>query len=133
TQTEVRAQGPDPKVQLIRPEELHKIRQLWFHDEGDWEDSLPKIYQEETGEVLDWLVDDQAGVGGLEKRLLEETSRGMGLPDGMLKKLLDGERSHQEMTRRFGKYEEIEDVLSKDWQSLDEALSSTKNQPGIER
>ena len=72
----MRRTGPDPKVNLILPEELHKIRQLWLHEEGDWEDCLPKLYQEETGEILDWLVDDQAGVGGLEKRLLATAFRG---------------------------------------------------------
>ncbi len=132
TQKEVRSTGPDPKVNLIQPEELHKIRQLWLHEEGDWEDCLPKLYQEETGEILDWLVDDQAGVGGLEKRLLEETSREVGLPEGMMQQLFDVERSHQGMTRRFGIYDKIDDVLSKNWESLDDALARTKNQPGIE-
>jgi len=132
TQKEVRSNGPDPKVYLIRPDELHKIRQLWLHEEGDWEDSLPKIYQEETGEKLDWLIDDQAGVGGIEKRLLEETAREAGLPDGLLHQLFDVERKHQGMTRRFGIYDNIDDVLSKDWSTLDEALAKTKNQPGVE-
>lgn len=133
TQKEVRCSGPDPKVQLIQPEELHKIRQLWLHDEGDWEDSLPKLYQQETGESLDWLVDDQAGVSGLEKRLLQEIGQEFGLADGLMQQLFDVERSHQGMTRRFGIYEKINDVLSKDWQTLDEALANTKNQPGTEK
>jgi DNA sulfur modification protein DndC len=131
-QKEVRRDGPDPLVQLIRLEELHKIRQLWLHEEGDWEDCLPRIYQEETHESLEWLVDDQAGVGGLEKQLLGETSREVGLPEGMLQQLFDVERSHQGMTRRSGIYEKIDDVLSKNWESLDDALSRTKNQPGVE-
>jgi DNA sulfur modification protein DndC len=132
TQKEVRRTGPDPKVNLIQPDELHKIRQLWLHEEGDWEDSLPKIYQEETDEAMDWLVDDQAGVGGIEKRLLEEASREAGLPEGLLQQLFDVERSHQGMTRRLGIYDKIDDVLSKDWRTLDEALAETKNQPGVE-
>ena len=132
TQKEVRRTGPDPKVNLILLEELHKIRQLWLHEEGDWEDYLPKLYQQETGEVLDWLVDDQAGVGGLEKRLLQETASDVGLPEGMMQQLFDVERSHQGMTRRFGIYDKIDDVLSKNWESFDDALARTKNQPGIE-
>jgi DNA sulfur modification protein DndC len=110
---------------------MHKIRQLWLHEEGDWEDSLPKIYQEETGESMDWLVDDQAGVGGIEKRLLEEASRGAGLPEGLLQELFDVERSHQGMTRRLGIYDKLDDVLSKNWETLEEALANTKNQPGV--
>jgi len=133
TQKEVRRNGPDPKVELIQPAELHKIRQLWLHEEGDWEDSLPKLYQEETGESMDWLVDDQAGVGGLEKLLLEETSREVGLPEGMMQQLFDVERSHQGMTRRFGIYDKIDEVLSRNWETLEEALAKTKNQPGIRK
>jgi DNA sulfur modification protein DndC len=132
TQKEVRRTGPDPKVNLILPDELHKIRQLWLHEEGDWEDCLPKLYQEEVGEALDWLVDDQAGVGGLEKRLLDEAAREVGLPEGMMQQLFDVERSHQSMTRRFGIYDKIDAVLSKNWESLEDALARTKNQPGIE-
>lgn len=132
TQKEVRQTGPDPKVNLILPDELHKIRQLWLHEEGDWEDCLPKLYQEEVGEALDWLVDDQAGVGGLEKRLLDEAAREVGLPEGMMQQLFDVERSHQSMTRRFGIYDKIDAVLSKNWESLEDALARTKNQPGIE-
>jgi len=131
TQAEVRRAGPDPNIHLIQPEELHKIRQLWLHEEGDWEDSLPKIYQEETGESMDWLVDDQAGVGGIEKRLLEEASRGAGLPEGLLQELFDVERSHQGMTRRLGIYDKLDTVLSKNWETLEEALANTKNQPGV--
>jgi DNA sulfur modification protein DndC len=133
TQKAVRQNGPDPKVELIQKAELHKIRQLWLHEEGDWEDSLPKLYQEETGESMDWLVDDQAGVGGLEKQLLEEASREVGLPDGMMQQLFDVERSHSGMTRRFGIYDKIDDVLSRNWETLEEALAKTKNQPGIKK
>lgn len=131
TQNEVRQQGPDPRVLLIQPEELHKIRQLWLHEEGDWEDTLPKIYKEVTGECLDWLVDDHAGVGGLEKRLLQEISREVGLPEKMMQELFDVERHHQGMMRRFGIYEKIDEVLSKDWLTVEEAMAKTKNQPGL--
>lgn len=132
TQKQVRSTGPDPKVNLVLPEELHKIRQLWLHEEGDWQDTLPKIYQEETGQNLDWLTDDQAGVGGLEQRLLQEVSQEAGLPGGMLQQLFDVEREHQGMTRRFGIYDKLDDVLSKDWRTLEQALAETKNQPGVE-
>jgi DNA sulfur modification protein DndC len=132
TQKKVRQEGPDPNVCLIQPEELHKIRQLWIHEEGDWEDSLPRIYENETGEHLDWLVDDQAGVGGLEKQFLEQVAREESLPEGMLQELFDVERSHHGMSRRIGIYDKIDDVLSKNWDTLEQALSKTNNQPGVD-
>jgi hypothetical protein len=36
------------------------------------------------------------------------------------------------MTRRLGIYEKLDDVLSKNWETLEEALAKTKNQPGVE-
>ncbi len=132
TQQQVRATGPDPKVALIQPEELHKIRQLWLHEEGDWEDSLPQLYKEETGESLDWLLDDHAGVGGIEKRLLEEVAGEAALPAGLLQELIDVERKHEGMSRRSRIYDEIEKVFSKDWRNVEEALAQTKNQPGLQ-
>jgi DNA sulfur modification protein DndC len=94
--------------------------------------SLPKIYGEETGQSMDWLRDDHAGVGGVEKQLVEETSREVGLPEGLMRELFDVERSHQGMSRRSGIYDRLDDVLSKNWDNLEEALAKTDNQPGVE-
>jgi len=128
TQKAVRERGPDPKVDLIKPEELHKIRQLWLHEEGDWEDNLPRIYQEECSETLDWLINDHAGVGGMEKKILEEVATETGLPSRLMRELLDIEMTHVGMTRRSGIYDKIDEVMRKDWRSLDEALAHAKAQ-----
>ena len=132
TQKKVREKGPDKTVDLIKPEELHKIRQLWLHEEGDWEDSLPRIYEEETGATLDWLINDHAGVGGLEKKLLDQVADETALPAGLIRELLDLEITHVGMSRRAGIYEKIDEVMRKDWRTLDEALAETNNQPGVE-
>jgi DNA sulfur modification protein DndC len=132
TQKLVRESGPDPSVWLIQPSELHKIRQLWLHDEGDWEDELPKIFEEETGETLDWFLDDHAGVGGVEKQILEDIASEWHLPADLLRELLDVERSHAGMSRRSGIYDKIDSVFNKDWRSRDEVLSHVENQPGID-
>jgi DNA sulfur modification protein DndC len=131
-QNNVRSMGPDKTLKLIQPEELHKIRQLWMHEEGDWEDSLPSIYAEETGESMDWLVDDHAGIGGLEKKLLDEVAQESGIPGELMQELFDIERSHQGMSRRLGIYDKIDDVLSKDRRTFEEALAETQNQPGLD-
>jgi DNA sulfur modification protein DndC len=121
TQQEVRANGPDPKVQLIRDEELHKIRQLWQHQEGDWEDSLPAIYEKVTGERLEWLEDDWSGMGGAEHRVLQEVSLECHLPPGLLTELMDVERKYHGMSRRSGVYAHLQKTLKKDWRSLEQA------------
>ena len=132
-QKQVREDGPDPDLNLITPEELHKIRQLWLHEEGDWEDSLPQIYKEEAGEDLDWLVDDHAGVGIEEKQILEEVASEAEIPVGMLQELLDTELKYAGMSRRSKIYDKINSVFEKDWMSYEEAIADTENQPGLDK
>ncbi len=127
---EVREHGPDPTVRLIRDDELHEIRQLWLHEEGDWEDSLPAIYEEVTGDRLDWLVDDWSGMGGTEKRILEQVSRECNLPVKLLVELMDVERQHHGLSRRAGIYGQLERILKKDWRSLEEAWAEQKGSDG---
>jgi DNA sulfur modification protein DndC len=126
-QTEVRRNGPDPNVSLIQSGELHKIRQMWLHDEGDWGDSLPAIYREATNEDLDWLVDDYSGLGGEEHEILTTLAYRHGVPPGILVELFDIEQQHQGMNKRAGIYGKIDAVLNKDWRSREEALSELSN------
>jgi DNA sulfur modification protein DndC len=132
TQKKTQETGPDSKVKLILPDELHKIRQLWIHEEGDWQDDLPRIYEEETGKTLDWLTDDLAGIGCFEKTILEDVATAHDISSGLLRELLDVERGQAGMTRRSGIYDKIDAVFSKDWRDLDEVLAETNNQPGVE-
>src|SRR5262249_21694885 len=115
TQEAARKDGPDKNVKLIQDEELHRIRQLWHHEEGDWEDSLPGIVERVTGERMDWLEDDWSGMGGAEKRILEEVSSESGLHPNLLVGLMDVERKYHGMNRRAGVYAHLEKTLNKDW------------------
>lgn len=130
TEKEVREHGPDPTVRLIRDEELHEIRQVWLHAEGDWEDSLPPIYEKVTGKRLDWLADDWSGMGGAEKRILEQVSQECKLPAKLLVELMDVEREHHGMSRRAGIYGQLEKILKKDWRSLEEAWADQNQTDG---
>jgi len=134
TQQAVRAKGPDPKVKLIQDEELFRIRQLWHHEEGDWEDSLPSIVEKVTGERMDWLEDDWSGMGGAEKRILEEVSLEGALHPNLLIELMDVERKYHGMNRRAGVYTHLEKTLNKDWRTgeqayADEGLTATPEDP----
>jgi DNA sulfur modification protein DndC len=120
---EVRQNGPDSNVLLIQPHELHQIRQLWIHEEGDWEDSLPQIYRKSRGEDLDWVKDDLSGLGGKEKIILEKVCTNNDLPAGMLVELINLEKKLQGQARRSKVYSGIETILSKDWRTREEALA----------
>ncbi len=131
-QNAVRKNGPDPNVSLISDNELEEIRKLWLHDEHDWEDSLPKIYNEETGVSRVWITDDHTAVGSLEKTLVEQTSMEFGLPCGLMQDLFDVERRHAGMSRRSRIYAAIDDIFAKDWCTAEQALAETQNQPGVD-
>ena len=67
-QQAARQEGP-PEVralQLITLDELHEIRRIWRYEKHEFDDSLPRIYQEATGEPFpSRLIDAQ----GLRRRL----------------------------------------------------------------
>jgi len=123
---EVRENGPDPDVLLIQPHELHQIRQLWIHEEGDWEDSLPQIYNQIRGEDLEWIKDDLSGLGGEEKSILNGVCQEHDLPPGMLIELIDLEKKLQGLARRSKVYDGIDSILSKDWTTREDALAQTE-------
>jgi DNA sulfur modification protein DndC len=129
-QNEIRKIGPEPTVKLIRNEELFRIRQLWRHEEGDWADSLPDIYERITGESLDWVLEDFSGMGGAEKSVLEKICQESGLPVDLLIGLIDVEREYHGMSRRSGIYSGLEKVLKKDWRSLDQAWAAQNGSSG---
>lgn len=124
TQELVRRIGPNPGETLISTEELHKIRQLWRFEEGDWEDSLPLIYQEVVGQCLDWPVEDWSGMGGAEFQVLSEVAKAHALPSGLLVELFEAERKQHGMNRRSRIFDNIDAVLKKDWRTESEVLSS---------
>ncbi len=132
-QKQVQEEGPDDSTQLIRQEELVKIRQLWLHEEGDWEDSLPDICLKATGKDYDTEDADFTGVGKTELSLLREVAEDADLPAHLIRELLDVERQHSGMTRRAGIYNKIDSVLNKDWRKYEEVIAETQNQPGIEK
>jgi DNA sulfur modification protein DndC len=122
-QMHVRKQGPDPNMWLILPEELHEIRRIWKTERGDWEDSVPKIYREITGENLDWVNDDVA-FSSKEKSLLMEICQKNNLPVQLVMKLFDVELQTQGMSRRSSIYNKIDQIFFEEWRPEEELLKS---------
>lgn len=118
-QLEVRRRGPDPKAKLITDEELHEIRRRWRTEEGDWEDTVPQIYRQVSGEDLDWVDEDTAGSTALDSRILEEVCSEHGMPPALLRELIDLERNLQGLGRRAAVHERIDRILGKDWRTAE--------------
>ncbi len=124
TQAKVRALGPDPHMRLIQSEELHAIRRIWRSEEGDWTDTLPQIYAQETGETLEWVQDDTGVFGVQEEKLLHEVCEARGIPHKLVKLLLGVVQDHDGMRRRHNIYAKYDEILRRDWRSDEEILAS---------
>lgn len=123
TQELIRRNGPSPKEPLISTEELLKIRQIWRFEEGDWQDSLPRIYHKVTSENLEGLEDDWSGMGNTEYQVLLEVCDQFGLPLGLLTELFDAEKRQHGMSRRSAIFNDIDTILKKDWRSRAEVFT----------
>ena len=110
---------------MISKEELLEIRRLWLFDEGDWEDSVPQIYKNETEQELDFLENDWAGMGGLELQILQDTCEEFVLP-GLVTELFDTERRQFGMSRRSTIFNDIDKIIKKDWKSREEVLAQVR-------
>lgn len=128
----VNVKNPNCGLQLILPEELYEIRRLWRTKEGDWEDSLPRIYREIIGTDLEWLQDD-VSFSLKEKSLLLEICNQHHLPFGVASKILDVALQSRGMTRRASIYKKINRIFSEEWRTEEELLSETKTNNGVVR
>ena len=122
------SQTPE-EINLISQEELHQIRKIWRFEEGDWQDSLPAIYQEIFAEKFEGLIDDTSGLGGAEQKILSEICKDFDIPERMLMELFEVERRHQGMGRRAGVYNKLSSVLKKDWHAVESSLKSIAEEP----
>lgn len=125
-QIHVRNKGPNPNIQLILPQELHEIRRIWRTERGDWQDSVPKIYREATGNDLDWVRDDLGTFTARENDLLDEICGKHQTPLRLVTKLLDAETQTQGMRRRSSIYSKIEKVLREEWRTEEEVLQEAR-------
>ncbi len=130
TQNQVRANGPDPTVELITEAELHEIRRIWRTERQDWDDSLPQIYTAITGQTLNWLHDDIGAFTATEYRVLNEICQTHALPTDMVARLLEQERQMQGMHRRAGIFQRLDEVLGEEWRD-EETVRREHNLPPL--
>jgi DNA sulfur modification protein DndC len=107
----------DPSIELISVEELKVIRRYWEED-LDWEDRIPKIYEEETGEKLDWDVNDRPPFSEEQLTDLERLCNEEKVSMAVLKKLIAVEKEYSGYKVRRGLLQEFERVLRQDFLHL---------------
>ena len=131
TQQTVRTLGP-PEVagiELITQAELLEIRSIWLNEKHEFDDSLPKIYEEVTGASLPLPPADDQLLRGEDWKLLSEICGEDPIFFELQTSLLDVERQHRGMYRRAGIYEALEDRLkSAQFGSADEARDTKRKE-----
>ena len=110
--------GPEEikDVPLITMEELRQIRKLWLDEKREFDDSLPRIYEEVTGKpFVDPAIKTNKYYGKAEWDLLGEVCKEL-YPDEellpeMQARLLDVEAKSSTMIRRRNIKKSIEDEI----------------------
>ena len=127
-QVEVRKNAPEgmEDITLIQPDELSEIRRIWLEEKHEFDDSLPRIYQEVTGEPFH---DTRLGAGNHilgsdEWSVLEEICDDDEMHLELMAKLLDTERQYHTKSRRVGIYESLEKCFETSSRSKEEAIEN---------
>ncbi|KDR56164.1 hypothetical protein APPUASWS_018755, partial [Arthrospira platensis str. Paraca] len=135
-QQQVRKNAPPDMrdITLIQPEELSEIRRIWLEERHEFDDSLPRIYQEVTGEPFeDPRPGNNAMLGVDEWQILEELSEGDMMYLELMTKLLDTERQYKTMSRRTGIYDTLERCFETSSRSQSEAIANAHYQRNLKQ
>ncbi|ARV61688.1 sulfurtransferase DndC [Nostocales cyanobacterium HT-58-2] len=127
-QTQIRRTAPENMrdITLITTEELSEIRRIWLEEKHEFDDSLPRIYEEVTGEPF---IDPRPGAGNSllgsdEWAVLEEICEEDAMHLELMAKLLDTERQYRKMARRVGIYDALAKCFETSSRSPDEAIKN---------
>ncbi len=113
-------------ITLITPDELSEIRRIWLEEKHEFDDSLPRIYQEVTGESF---VDSRPGagyslLGSDEWAVLEEICEDDAMHLELMAKLLDTERQYRKKSRRVGIYDALEKCFETSSRTQEDAIKN---------
>ncbi|PLZ42780.1 sulfurtransferase DndC, partial [Fischerella thermalis WC542] len=127
-QQQLRSTAPENMrdITLITLEEMSEIRRIWLEERHEFDDSLPRIYKEVTGEEFQ---DPRPGadyslLGSDEWAVLEEICEGDAMHLELMAKLLDTERQFRKKARRTGIYDALEKCFETSSRSLEEAVKN---------
>jgi DNA sulfur modification protein DndC len=112
-QQQVRRLGPDEfrGLELISLPELQEIRRIWLYEKHEFDDTLPRVYQETTGREFPRQASDDNLLRGDDWEILREVCGDDDEFFQLQATLLDVEREYRGMSRRAGIYEALEDRL----------------------
>jgi DNA sulfur modification protein DndC len=128
-QTWVRENGPKDvgDIELISLDELREIRRIWVTEKHEYEDLLPRIYEETVGEPFpNGRFDDQFPFDAKALELLRGESSS-DLQYELLRELIGIEHTHRTQVRRVGLWDDIDKAFNRSaYESPDEAVAHAK-------
>ena len=130
-QTWVREHGPEEvsNLELITLAEIHEIRRIWVFDKHEIEDSLPSIYEQETGEKFPGTpLDEQLVFDADAIELLREVCGDDRVHFELTRELVVVERTYSTMTRRAGLFDRLEKALNRGfYDDVDDATERARS------
>ncbi|OLT60178.1 DNA phosphorothioation system sulfurtransferase DndC [Moorena bouillonii] len=113
-------------ITLISQEELSEIRRIWLEEKHEFDDSLPRIYEEVTGEPFKDIRPGAENhlLGVDEWQVLEEICDNDAMHLELMAKLLDTERQYVTRSRRIGIYEALERCFDTSSRSKEDAIAN---------
>jgi len=112
-------------ITLISQEELSEIRRIWLEEKHEFDDSLPRIYEEVLGEPFqDLAIASNRLLGTDEWNILEEVCKDDAMHLELMAKLLDTEHQYHNMARRVGIYDKLEKCFETSSRSQEEAIQN---------
>jgi len=123
----MRENGPTEvaQLELITLAELQEIRRIWLIEKHELEDSLPRIYEENTGDVYPGTpLDDQSVFGLEEMQLLQQLVGSEQSHYELVRELLGIEQEQMHKMRRRGLFDKLEkSFLKYGYENQDDAVA----------
>lgn len=124
---QVRQNGPKgmEELRLITDDELREIRRIWVEEKHEFDDAMPRIYQEVTGRPYPFQDDLKQGpFGPQEWDLLKEICGDDPVFFQLQASLLHVEQQARGLFRRRGIFDEVESLLQQAYYATeDEAVT----------
>jgi DNA sulfur modification protein DndC len=134
-QVQVRKNAPEEykDITLIAPEELSEIRRIWLEEKHEFDDSLPKIYEEVMGEPYQdtRLVVSNHFLGSDEWDILADVCEEDTMHLELMAKLLDTERQFYAKSHRIGIYRELEKCFESSSRQKKDAIDNAHLQRNL--
>ncbi|MEG5035121.1 DNA phosphorothioation system sulfurtransferase DndC [Microcoleus sp. AT3-D2] len=136
-QTQIRKTAPLEMrdITLITPEELSEIRRIWLEEKHEFDDSLPRIYEEVTGEPFEDSrpAAERKLLGSDEWTAIEEICSEDKMHLELMAKLLDTERQYYTKPRRTGIYGDLDKCFETSSRSKEEAIGNAHYQRNLKK